>query len=77
MEDVVVDVAEELDARLDSPVPVERLEDLLLEEEARVETAHMPVRFRAAVLIASRGRGADRRVSVEKGKEKQARQRVG
>lgn len=46
-------VAAHLDARLYPPVPLEGLEDFLLEEEARVEPAHVPVRFGAAVLQAA------------------------
>ena len=48
-ERVVGDVAPKLDVGLDAPVPVVFFQGLLVIEEARVETAHVAVRQRAAV----------------------------
>ena len=47
-EDVIVDVAEEVDVRFDAPVPVEVAEAGVLVEEARVPAAHVPVGYHPA-----------------------------
>lgn len=48
-ERIVVDVAEELNARLHTPVPLVLHHDGVAEEEARLVTTHMPVAHRIAI----------------------------
>lgn len=49
LEGVVVDVAVKLDAGLDAPVPFELVHQLVAEEEARLEAAHVSVADRVPV----------------------------
>lgn len=49
LESIIVDIAEQLHARLHTPIPLIVKHQLLLEEETRLKAAHMAVRNRVAI----------------------------
>lgn len=49
LESIVVDVAKQLDAWLNTPIPLVVQHQLLLEEESRFKAAHVPITNRVSV----------------------------